>query len=292
MVSSKRTVLITGCSDGGLGRFLALAFQEAGWRVIASARTVSKTKAVAEAGIEVVQLDTLSAESISAAVIEVSNLTGGSLDMVLNNAGGGYTAPVLDIQWEQARDLFELNFYSLISVTRAFLPLLRASKSGGIVVNNTSGASLWVGAMPFAGAYNASKGAATQLTETMRLELAPFGIRVINLLTGGVRTTFYDNAKNPSLPADSIFNVAKDRVERAMGGKEIMEKNLEPMGYARKVVAKLSVSNPSHWVWAGKNSTLAWLATFLPIGAGDSMIKKMTGLDVVETTLKEAKKTS
>ncbi|KAK5992951.1 Short-chain dehydrogenase PC-15 [Cladobotryum mycophilum] len=219
-MASARTVLITGCSDGSLGSALALAFHKAGWRVFASARNLSKLKQVEAAGIETVQLDTLSDASIASSVSRVQELTGGSLDVLLNNAGGGYSMPLMDLDIAKARELFDLNVFSLISVTRAFYPLLAKSSHGGMVVNNTSCSSLTAGALPFSGAYNASKAAAMNLTEVLRLELAPFGIKVINLMTGSLRSTFHDNAPRATLPPDSLYNIAKETVEKTMSGEE------------------------------------------------------------------------
>ncbi|PVH97428.1 dehydrogenase [Periconia macrospinosa] len=292
-LNTKRTVLITGCSEGSLGAHLAVAFHNYGWRVFATARNLAKLKYAADIGIETIQLDTVSADSIDNAVSTLSKLTGGSLDMLLNNAGAGYSMPLLDLDLDKTRDLFELNVYSLITVTKAFLPLLRSSEMthadlrGGIVVNNTSCSSLTCAAMPFAGAYNASKAAATSITEVMRLELAPFGIKVINLLTGTVRSTFHANAPHESLPPDSIFTFAKDVVEKTMSGGDFAADGSDPVKWSKRVVSLLSRNNPSHWIWAGKWSTTVWASTFFPVGLMDWMMKPMVGLDIVEKKAKE-----
>ena len=281
-MAAKRTVLITGCSDGSLGAALAKAFHNNGWRVFASARNVAKLAQSKTAGIEIVQLDTLSDESIANCVTQVASLTGGSLDLLLNNAGAGYSMPIMDMEISKARELFDLNVFSLISTTRAFFLLLTKSTHGGIVVNNTSCSSLTVGALPFAGAYNASKAAALNLTEVMRLELEPFGIKVINLMTGSVKSTFHDNAPRAILPSNSLYNVAKDTVEESMSGEEAMATGSDPAQWADQVAKDLSKSNPPHWVWKGKFSTIVRIASHLPIGTLDSTIKSKVGLDVVE----------
>lgn len=313
MVSNtKRTILITGCSDGNypfeeslspevyakisigsLGAHISLAFHKAGWRVFASARNMSKLKTVEAAGIETIQLDTLSDDSIANSVLQIKQLTGGSLDTLLNNAGAGYSMPLMDLDIGKTRQLFDLNVFSLISVTKAFLPLLMESKithggiRGGMVVNNTSCSSLPVGALPFAGAYNASKAAASSLTEVMRLELGPFGIKVVNLMTGGVHSTFHANAPQNNLPKDSIYNVAKERVERTMSGVDFTEDGADPVVYAANVVKRLSGDNPAHMIYLGKSSTTARLAMFLPTGFTDGILKGMTGVDVLEKRIKE-----
>lgn len=285
-MSSKRTILITGCSDGSLGSHLALAFHQAGWRVLASARNSAKLTKAKEAGIETIQLDIQSDESIAAAVSQVTKLNNGTLDALLNNAGAGYPMPLMDVDIAKARELFELNVFPIIAMTRAFLPLLLDSKHGGMVINNTSGSSLPAGALPFAGAYNASKAAATALTETMRLELAPFGIKVVNMITGGVKSTFPQNAVKDVLPADSMYSPVKDVIEGIMAGSG-MEQAADPVQWAQQVVKDLNKSSPPHWIFRGSYSWALRIASLLPVGLLDSVTKKISGLDVLETRIKE-----
>ncbi|KAI5370882.1 putative short-chain dehydrogenase/reductase SDR, NAD(P)-binding domain superfamily [Septoria linicola] len=285
---TKRSVLITGCSDGGLGAHLAIAFDKAGWRVFATARNPAKITTVRAAGLETLVLDTRSVDSIATCASQVHGLTGGSLDMLLNNAGGGYSMPLLDVDLVKLREVFELNVFSLVTVSRGFLPLLRASRHGATIVNNTSCSSLPSAALPFAGSYNASKAAAANLTEFMRLELQPFEVKVVNLMTGAVRSSFHANLTETTLPPDSIYNVAKDRVERTMAGEgQSRDDGADPEVYAKHVVAKLSRQSPSHWVWEGKWTTLAWFGQFLPIGTLDRVIKNMVGLDILEKTIRQ-----
>ncbi|KAH8660611.1 hypothetical protein BX600DRAFT_467935 [Xylariales sp. PMI_506] len=286
-MASKRTVLITGCSDGSLGSALALAFHKAGWRVFASARNLSKLKLVEAVGIETLELDTLSDTSIASSVSEIARLTGGSLDALLNNAGAGHSMPLMDLDIDQAKQLFDLNVFSLITMSRAFFPLLVKSSRGAMLINNTSCSGTIAGGLPFAGAYNASKAAAASFTEGLRLELEPFGIKVVNLMTGAVRSTFHNNAPQNVLPPTSIYNIAKGAVERAMGGGDAAAAGSDPTQWAEQVVAELSRSNPSAWVWKGEWSRLVRFASLLPIGTFDSTTKDMVGLSIVEKKIKE-----
>lgn len=130
----KRSVLITGCSDGGLGSALAIAFHQAGLHVYATARNPSKMSQMKTLGIETLTLDVLSESSIAACVNKISDL-----DILVNNAGSGYTMPVSDVSIAEAKKLFDLNVWSYIAVTQAFLPLLLKSK--GMIVNQTSATS-------------------------------------------------------------------------------------------------------------------------------------------------------
>ncbi|KAF7553417.1 hypothetical protein G7Z17_g3668 [Cylindrodendrum hubeiense] len=286
-MASKRTILITGCSDGGLGSALALTFHKSGWRVFASARNLSKLKQATAAGIETIELDVNSEESIAASVLKVQELTGGSLDVLLNNAGAGYSMPLLDLDMDKTRDLFDLNVFSLITMTRAYFPLLRKSTRKPMLVNNTSVVSISAGAVPFQGAYNASKAAAAGLTEAYRGELAPFGIKVVNMMTGIVRSHFFDNAPSVTLPPNSVYNVAKEVIEKAMSGEEAAVLGTDPFKWAEGVVKDLEKRNPPHWVWQGQYASLVRVSSLLPIGMMDGFMKSKLGLDVLERNIQE-----
>lgn len=179
------------------------------------------------------------------------------------------------------------------------------------MVNNTSCSSLTTGGLPFAGAYNASKAALLSLNETLRLELAPLGVRVVNLMTGAVRSTFHDNAKAAPgaavLPPGSLYNVAKEAVERAMSGVDAKANGTDPTEWAEGVVRALiggagtgmgtmaatatssSSPRPPHWIWRGKYSTIIRITSLFPVGWFDRLVKRMVGLDVLERRLEEQK---
>ncbi|TIC90436.1 NADPH-dependent 1-acyldihydroxyacetone phosphate reductase [Colletotrichum higginsianum] len=277
---AQKTILITGCSDGGLGSALALAFSKAGWRVFATARNPSKLEQTTAAGIEALPLDVTSESSISECVSRVGELTGGSLDALLNNAGAGYSMPLMDTSPEQTRSVFELNVISLICTTQAFLPLLLQS-DGAMVINNTSISS--VGGMPWQVIYNASKAAAASVTAGMRLELAPFGIKVIDLKTGTVTSNFIQNLPPAVLPAKSLYGIARKEVEKVMSAEKIRKEGTSADAWAEAVVVEVTKSKPKLWIWKGANCFFVWfISTFFPVGGFDGIMKKMVGLDIVE----------
>lgn len=138
MAPVRKSVLITGCSAGGIGAALAEGFSEKGYHVFATARNPSKiSPALASApGVTPLTLDVLSPESIAAAVESVKRETGGRLDVLVNNSGGGYCAPALDASIEAGRRLYDLNVWAPLAMLQAFAPLLISAR--GCVVNNTS----------------------------------------------------------------------------------------------------------------------------------------------------------
>lgn len=283
MAPQPRTILITGCSEGGLGDALAQAFHEKGQRVIATARNPAKMVHFKALGIETLTLDILSAESIAACAAAVSEKTGGSLDMLINNSGGGYTVAVLDADIEEARRLFDLNVFPIIAVVQAFVPLLLKSTRRPLICNNTSGAS--VVATPLAAVYGASKAAAAMITDGLRLELEPFGIRVVDLKTGGVKSKFYDNQQGgarPSLPEGSLYRVAKDEVEKILAGDNFEAGKPEALDWARRVVGDLLKSSPPVQIWRGSGIVSAYLTTMVPWSWYEGTLLKLGAMDVVK----------
>jgi NAD(P)-dependent dehydrogenase (short-subunit alcohol dehydrogenase family) len=148
----KKTVLITGCSAGGIGAALAVAFQKRGFHVFATARVPAKMPPEFAHLPDVTRLplDVTSRASIDAAVAAVRKATGGTLDILVNNAGVPYVVPALDADVRVARDVFDANFFGVLETTKAFAPLLVAAAPGAIVVNICSTAAHittpWMGA--------------------------------------------------------------------------------------------------------------------------------------------------
>ena len=181
-------VLITGCSSG-IGRALADAFKGSGYRVFAAARKGVDLEALNAAGFTAVKLDVNDAEDIARAQARIK-AEAGRLDVLVNNAGYGAMGPLLDGGAAAMRQQFETNVFSLVELTRACFPLLRASR--GLVVNIGSVSGVLV--TPFAGAYCASKAAVHALSDALRLELAPFAVQVMEVQPGAIASSFGANA--------------------------------------------------------------------------------------------------
>lgn len=141
----EKTVLITGCSQGGLGASLAMAFRAKGFYVFATVRSVSKAGHLADKeGIEVLELEVTSLESIQRCAKAVEKRTGGSLDVLVNNAGASHVLPLLDTPIDEAKRLYDTNVWSVFAMTQAFAPMLVKAK--GALCNISSVSAL----MPFA----------------------------------------------------------------------------------------------------------------------------------------------
>lgn len=185
---SQPVAFITGCSSG-IGRALADAFQAAGYRVWACARKAQDLATLSAAGFVAVELDVNDAAAVQRASARLEQ-EAGRLDVLINNAGYGAMGPLLDGGAEALRRQFETNVFSLIELTCACFPLLRASR--GLVVNIGSVSGVMV--TPFAGAYCASKAAVHALSDALRMELAPFAIEVMEVQPGAIASSFGSNA--------------------------------------------------------------------------------------------------
>lgn len=133
----RKTVLITGCSTGGIGWAMAKAFQKQNFHVFATMRDVSNARELLELnGMEVLELDVTMPLSISRCRETVSKHTGGRLDILINNAGVEFQTPLLDASIDDAKSLYDVNVWGLLAMVQAFVPLLMEAK--GILVNQSS----------------------------------------------------------------------------------------------------------------------------------------------------------
>ncbi|CAJ2508011.1 Uu.00g091970.m01.CDS01 [Anthostomella pinea] len=261
MTVSKQTVLITGCSEGGIGDALAWEFHQRGLRVFATARNPDKVKHLQAAGIEILTLDVVDKTSIRNALQEISKLTGGTLNILVNNSGVGYQMPLLDADLDEARRLFEVNVWGTLAVSQACAPLLAAAAAEGMPARILNiGSVVARMQVPWQGIYNASKSALWGLNDTLRIELAPFGIEVLHVVTGGIQTKFFAHAAGARLPEDSIYGPARGIIEADVAGKGGVEKQtMSAEEYAKIVVRNTLSRRPTKTLWLGGMARLSWI---------------------------------
>ncbi|KAI0157812.1 putative short-chain dehydrogenase/reductase [Xylariaceae sp. FL1272] len=280
MSARRKTILITGCSQGGIGDALALEYHRRGLRVLATARDLAKVGHLKDLDIEVLRLDVVDKASLKKAVDEVSNLTNGTLDILVNNSGSGYLMPLLDADLDEARKIFEVNVVGTLAVCQAFTPLLAATARAGLparIVNIGSVTSRMQ--VPWQGIYNASKAALHSMNDTLRIELAPFGVEVLHIITGGVQTKFFKNSSGAVLHEDSAYAPARDIIEADVAGKAATKtQTMSAEKYAEIVVGNSLRWWPSKEIWIGGRATLSWLGNqFLPATISDWIISNFMG---------------
>jgi len=250
-----KTILITGCSAGGIGDALAQEFHRKGLRVFATARNLSKIEHLKIMGLDTIPLDVTDDNSINQAVKSVKEATGGTLDFLFHNSGAGYNMPLLDTEIEVAKKLFNLNVFAVIAVTQSFAPLLIAAKGTILTVGSVAGK----GPLAWQGYYNASKAAVNLLTDQLRIELKPFGVNSINVVTGGVKSKFFDNLPPTTLPDGSLYAPWKKELETAMRGKDLIDSSMPVEKYAEQVVKNALKRKPNVYQWVGSSTLTIWL---------------------------------
>ncbi|QBK04215.1 SDR family NAD(P)-dependent oxidoreductase [Hylemonella gracilis] len=187
MSSSTSTLLITGCSSG-FGLDAARFFLDQGWHVIATMRVPRADLLPRSERLRVLPLDVTNATSIRECVEAA-----GPIDALVNNAGVGLLAPLEGVTLDQARAIFDTNTLGTMAMTQAVLPQFR-QRQAGVIVNVTS--SVTLKPLPLLSIYTGSKAAVNAFTESLALELAPFGIRAHLVLPGRApETRFGDNAR-------------------------------------------------------------------------------------------------
>ncbi|KAI4871002.1 short-chain dehydrogenase/reductase [Hypoxylon rubiginosum] len=269
MAPARKSVLITGCSAGGIGAGLAEAFHQKGYHVFLTLRNLSKTPTdLGNApNVTVLQLDVLSAESIATAVESVARETGGRLDILVNNSGQNLVMPALDTTLEDGRKLFDLNFFAPMAMMQAFIPLL--IKARGCLVNQSSAAGCM--AMPFLSMYNSSKAALIMASDIWRRELEPLGVRTVTLVTTSVKTPAFENVTMPRIPETSYYYVIRDYLYR-LGGGQLQEGAPDPLTYGLGVVKAIEAGKVGE-VWVGKDAGMNhWSWKLLPKSTFDSML--------------------
>jgi len=188
-IKGKKTALVTGASSG-MGKEIALRLIEDGFQVYAAARNTDKMEGLEKLGARLIRMDVSVDADIVAGVEMITNEVGG-VDVLVNNAGFGLYGPVEEIRLDEARYQFEVNLFGAARLTQLLLPAMRQRKSGTIVNVSSMGGKIYsvLGAW-----YHATKHAVEGWSDCLRIEVAPFGIRVVIIEPGVIETGFGDAA--------------------------------------------------------------------------------------------------
>jgi NAD(P)-dependent dehydrogenase (short-subunit alcohol dehydrogenase family) len=276
-----KNVLVTGASSG-IGRATVRRLDAAGWKVFAGVRKeedAAALRAESSERLEPVMLDVLDADAIAAAAERIGAEAGG-LDGLVDNAGGAVPGPLEALPIEDFRRQVELNLTAQLAVTQAMLPAIRTAR-GRIVMVSSMGGRV---ALPFTGAYHAAKFGLEGLGDSLRQELAPWGIKVVLIEPGSIDTPIWSRGEED---ADKILSGASPRLHELYGAaldkyrkvvKDTAERGIPPEKVAAKIEHALDASRPrSRYLIGIDAQVMARLKPFVPTPVFDRVIAQAMG---------------
>jgi NAD(P)-dependent dehydrogenase (short-subunit alcohol dehydrogenase family) len=270
-MAERLKVLVTGASSG-IGRAAAVEFARRGHDVFAGARRAEELGLLAaeQERIEPVRMDVTDHESVAGAVARVDELTEGyGIDALINSAGYALGGPVEVLSGKAVEHQFQTNVFGLLDVTRAFLPKMRSRGSGRIV--NVSSVVGRV-AFPGMGVYAATKFALEALSDALRMELAAFGVKVILIEPGFVKTGIDVASQRQAAEFPPAADGYEDMIERVREfvGKQVAENGIPAERVGRQIVEAVEARNPrARYLLPVSSKALVHLMTALPAGAAD-----------------------
>jgi NAD(P)-dependent dehydrogenase (short-subunit alcohol dehydrogenase family) len=243
---TQKSILITGCSSG-IGYDAAQTLAKRGWRVFATCRKEEDCERLRGEGLESLQLDHADAASMDAAVAEVLSRTGGRLDALFNNGAYAIPGAVEDLPTDALRTIFETNFFGYHHLTRLILPVMRKQGHGRVIHNSSV---LGFAAMPWRGAYVATKFALEGLMDTLRLEMRGMPIDIILIEPGPVTTKIRENAQPhferwidwENSPRRNLYAKLRERLYDDSGDLDTFE--LPPSSVTKKLIHALEHPKP------------------------------------------------
>lgn len=269
------TVLITGCSTG-VGKSLAEKFQAEGHQVIATSRDKTKISFLAEKNIHTYSLDVTNTKSIFDFSEEIRSKFS-ELDILINNAGYGQIGPAIEIPDEIWLKQFKTNLFGPAALIRELSPLMVAQQSGIIVnVGSISG----ITPTPFSASYCATKAAMHAYSDVLRMELRPFGIKVITVQPGAIRSNFghaADESIKDAFPENSRYRKYAEQIHYRAEISQIGATSADV--FANKLYRKLTRKNPALVIRIGSKSTLLpFMKRWIPEKLLDGILSKTIGL--------------
>ncbi|KDN37528.1 NAD(P)-binding protein [Tilletiaria anomala UBC 951] len=292
----RRVVLITGCSEGGIGYELAVALDStSSYRVFATARNMEKMRTL-PLTIERINMDVSDQESVDHAVEDVIRAAG-RIDVLVNNAGVNTgVGPAVEVSVDRYTQTYDVNVFGLLRVTQAvakhMIPYARqqGTAKAGMIVN--IGSIVGYLALPYSAAYNSSKAAAHSISDAMRLELEPFGIKVIVVAPGKIKSHFGDKGESDidTPPDGGNYAHVLDQV-RARAQISQVGNSMPARIFVKQVVKHMeqhgslgdgkSLGRKGAYLTVGPASSMAWTCWYLPPFLKDALIKRVFKLSKI-----------
>jgi short-subunit dehydrogenase len=278
MSSTTKVALVTGASSG-IGADAALRLKKAGYTVYGAARRTERMSALQKAGVKVLSLDVTDDDSVRRAVDTITRESG-RIDVLVNNAGYGSYGSVEDVPMDEARAQIEVNVFGLARLTQLVLPHMRAQRSGTIINISSMGGKL---VTPLGAWYHASKYAVEALSDALRMETAQFGINVVVIEPGSIRTEWgaiaAQNLRETS--SKGAYATLADATATALAASsEPGTRTASAPSVIGKTIVKIaSAQHPRTRYRVGFGSApLLFMRWLLPDRAFDALIRRVVGI--------------
>ena len=271
-----KTALVTGASSG-IGEETARTLHKLGYTVYAAARRTDRLKQLTAIGIHALTMDVTDDESMSSGIEKISTETG-RIDVLVNNAGYGSYGAIEDVSLDEARRQFEVNVFGLGRLTQLVLPHMRAQRSGTIINISSMGGRLTT---PLGGWYHATKYAVEALSDALRMETAPFGIDVVVIEPGGIRTEWSGIAADhlEETAEGSAYASQIKAVANSMRSESTNKRQSPPSVIADTVEKIVTARKPrTRYVVGFAAKPLVTLRRILPDRAFDRVISAALGV--------------
>jgi short-subunit dehydrogenase len=260
-MNSKPIALVTGATSG-IGEATAYRLQGRGYEVFATGRNTQALAALRSRGLQSRRLD-VTDEGAVARLVEEIHTDFGDVDVLVNNAGFGFSSPLEQVSLSDLRSIFETNVVAMLDLSQAVLPNMRARRAGTIVNIGSTGGRFTT---PGAGAYHISKYSVEALSHALRAEVRQFGIRVVLIEPTGVRTRFAESQLSATWSdADEDpygeFKRRYDEITRAMAQMPVMTIDADTV--ARAVVRAVEAKDPKPRYIVGASGKASVLARLL-----------------------------
>jgi short-subunit dehydrogenase len=273
-----QTVLITGCSSG-IGEGLAKELNKQGYTVIATARNTDKLTSLKEQSIATYPLDVTQQSSVDQ-LLDTLEQDGIQVDAMINNAGYAAIGPMAELPLEDLEQQLDTNVVGLVRISQAFAKNM-IERQHGLIVNIGSVSGILT--TPFSGAYCASKAAVHSISDAMRMELAPFNIKVVDVRPGAIESSFGDNAMSGTEKNRQRFTYYTKIFEKIMERANASQDNPTPTEeFCKTLIKQCFTERPVEVQYIG-NGSIAFplLKRCLPTPLLDKILSKKFGLNLL-----------
>ncbi|KAG8904231.1 hypothetical protein FRB99_002051, partial [Tulasnella sp. 403] len=262
---SQKVVLVTGCSTGGIGFSLCKEFAKRGCIVYGTSRRLETMEGLASDSIRVKELDVCDDDVVNRVSKEIID-EAGTIDIVVSNAGYLETGPVMDVSIDKMSKMFNTNTLGTMRLAQAIIPHMAARKSGlFVIVGSVTG----LAPTPWTGAYAATKAALHSFAASLKMECTPFGVQVMLLAPGGVKSQVAQNSSlTYKMPETSLYKSYSDAIIARMWASQTWF-SMPTDEFTRQTVDKVLKTHPPHFVSIGEGAyvwkILAWLPRWVTL---------------------------